>query len=377
MILSLDTCQSYEFESTWQNQTDTGRIVLPRNIFITDSSGRTILLGSKQANVGGFTSDPIFMRGDAIELQAGYSYATDQGTEVKEMATIFKGYISKVHSGTPIEFEVEDSMWMLKQTPMPNKTYTDADGVEKILQDIVNTCNTINGTSLTYKAITETTFGQLITGNETAAQLLNRLQQIYGLRSYFRDESLRCGVLIDNPDEGEDHYFIMNGDKGNVHAQGQRLEYRRTDDIRLSAIAYNTVTKASGETTKDGQQKMKKERLQVLVSVFGESIETKVIPKGERVPENQEGERRTFFFPEAQSTERLSELAIEQLRRYAYKGLSGNFVAFGIPFVRHCDYAVISNPQETEQDGTYRIKKVVYSGSDGLQQQIELDYKVL
>jgi hypothetical protein len=48
-----------------------------------------------------------------------------------------------------------------------------------------------------------------------------------------------------------------------------------------------------------------------------------------------------------------------------------------MPFVRHGDNVKIINPALPDQDGTYKVKKVVYSGGvGGLRQEIHLDFKI-
>jgi hypothetical protein len=377
----MDYIHSYEWNSSWKEMTSKGRLVFPKNVKVVGQYGESVALTGTRANVGGFITgvEPLFLRGDRVVVKAGYKYQSPSVVRTTDdVATIIDGYISKVYSNIPLELDVEDSMWILKQTAMKNTTFTESDTLEDILKLICNTANTQHGTTLTYNALASTNFGAFIVENETAAQLLNRLNNLYGFNSYFRGTELRCGVKIYNEDEAQTQYFIMNGNSGNVPVDGQDLQFQRKDDIVLSAIAHNTITKATGATTKDGHSKTKRERLQVLVTIRdGIRQPVKVIANGERVPENQEGERRTFFFPEATTTTRLAELAFEQLEKYAYDGLIGSFQSFGIPYVQHGDNVSIKNPNQPDQTGIYRVKGASYSGGvSGQRQQIELHYKI-
>lgn len=376
-VIRMEFLESFDVTSTWDQLTDNGVLTLPSNVYYYDEYNQLRALSGFNVNIGGFNKEPLFMRGDAIIIKSGYRYADYAlNRRVTEMNTIIKGFVSKVGSTIPIRLEIEDSMWLLKQTPMENRTYSSSDTLELILKDIVEKANAIHKTNLTFRSLTTINFGQFVVENETAAQLLNRLNNIYNFKFYFRGSELRGGALVYYQDDAVTHNFIMNGVEGNVLASGQELEYQRRDDITLSAIAHNTITKKTGAQTKDGNDKKVKERIEVLCTIKNGLKTTKVINPGVRVPEATEGERRTYFYPSATTTEALATLAFEELERYYYNGLKGSFMAFGIPHVKHGDNVRIKNPKQPEQDGLYRVKKVTYSGGNGNRQRIELHYKL-
>ena len=371
---ALEFFEGYEWESSWEELTDKGSITLPKNLKVADDKNP---LEGDGVNIGGFGKEPLFLRGDRITLDAGYRYLDRTLNQwVKDDARIITGYISKVNSGIPVRLEVEDNMWLFKQTPLPNRTWTDSDTLEDIMAWMIAEANRIHGTALTYRALTKTGFGELVVHNETAAQLLNRLQREYGFQSYFRGDELRCGVLVYFADDANTLTFYMNGPRGNVPADGQQLEYQRREDIVLSAVAHNTITEKTGAQTKDGQDKTRRTRLQVLVTIRNGRVTSQVIAKGERAPDATEGERRTLFFPGAQTTDELARLAKEELEKFYYDGLTGTFDTFGIPYVRHGDNVRIINPKQPEQDGLYRVRSVAYTGGNGLRQQVKLHYRV-
>jgi hypothetical protein len=278
-----------------------------------------------------------------------------------------------VFAKIPVEIGIEDNMWMLKQTPVDTHTFKASDGLTTILTTLVKKCNEVNGTNFTVNALTETTFGSFTIGNETACQVLDRLQKTFGFESYFRGNELRSGVIVYMPGEAVTEQFefqrnIINGDD---------LEYVRKDDIVLSAIARNTITEETGKFTWDGKAKTKRKRIEVLVTIKNGKEFVKVINSGERVAGNEEGERRKFFFPGAKTINELAEAAYNKLIQYYYDGLRGNFETFGMPFVRQGDNAQIVDKILPERNGIYRIKKVDYSGGvDGLRQKIHLDFKI-
>jgi hypothetical protein len=317
------------------------------------------------------------MRGDKVVLRSGYKYFNSSNIQIEETAEIINGYISNVNSSIPIEFEIEDSMYLLKQTSLTNRTFTKNDTLEDILKFVVDHANKQHKTNFTISALTKTNFGAFMVEKETAAQLLNRLKRIYGFTSYFRGNELRCGTIVYNENDAQTQHFIMNGARGNVCAENQNLEYQRKDDIILSAVAHNTITENTGANAKDGSPKTKKTRLEVLVTFKNGTVTRKTIAQGEHVPSNEEGERMEFFFPGETTIIGLAQRAEEKLKQYYYDGLKGSFQVWGIPFVKHGDWVKIENPMQPEQDGIYKVKGVIYEGgaNQGLRQTIIVDFK--
>lgn len=365
-VLNFDFVTSFEASDTWKDLTNKGKLTLPKNLYYKDQNNRVQPLHGTNINIGGFSEVPLFLRGDKVFLTAGYKYYDRLGNEVIDDAIIFQGFISKVHSQIPIELELEDNMWKLKQTPAPTLTFKETDSLEYILKIL------LNGTGFTHKALTTTTFGEFQIGNESVAQVLQRMQKTYGFEFYFRGTELRGGLIIYIESDAETQLFrfqqnIINDD----------LQYMRKDDIVLSAIAHNTIIENTGRTCKDGTAKTKHTRLEVLVTIKNGIRTDKQINKGDIVPENIEGERRTFFFPGAKNVTELADLAYNKMIQYYYTGLRGTFTTFGIPFVQQGDNADIKDPILPERDGIYKIKAVEYSGGiNGLRQTIHLDYKL-
>ena len=207
-----------------------------------------------------------------------------------------------------------------------------------------------------------------------------------GLKDYFRGDELRSGVLVYVPADNLDASGKMKAP--NIFAFQQNiisdeLEYVRKDDITLSAVAHNYIEEETGKTTKDGQAKTKRTRLEVLVTIKRNPAANevpytfKVIDKNNPKAENTEGERRTFHFPGAKTTAELAAMAYEKLKMYYYTGLRGKFLTFGIPFTRQGDNIQIQDPVLPERNGIYRVKQVEYTGGvSGLRQEISLDFKI-
>src|SRR5690242_7888605 len=109
-----DFCHEFKAKSSWVDLTDDAEITLPKNVSIKDENGNSYSI--ENVNIGGFSSsNPAFLRGDKVIIQAGYSYYNDAGNEVNTLQTIFTGYISEVTSKKPFVLKLEDNMFKLKQ----------------------------------------------------------------------------------------------------------------------------------------------------------------------------------------------------------------------------------------------------------------------
>jgi hypothetical protein len=376
-LLNFDFLTKYEAGDSWRDMTNKGKLVIPKNLYFRDQFNRRRPLHGTNVNIGGFSSNaPLVLRGDSVVMSVGYKYFAKRNDqrETTSVSKIFTGYVSKVGSKIPIEIELEDNMWLLKQTPVDTMTFTKSQGLNSILQYLVGKTNAQFGTSLTTNALTETTFGTFPIGNETCAQVLQRLQKTYGFESYFRVNELRCGSIIYIPSEAQQRTFTFQVDI----IDDDNIEYQRKDDITLSAIARNTIVEETGKFTKDGIAKTKRVRLEVLVSLRGGKTTVKQINTGDKIAPNVEGERRTLFYPGATTIAQLSQLAINELQKYYYDGLKGYFTTFALPFVRMGDDVTLIDNIMPERNGTYRVKEVDYSGSisEGFRQKIHLDFKI-
>lgn len=370
---------SYEADDSWKDMTNKAKIILPKNVYVRDETGALVSMGAligspDNVNIGGFSGTaPFFLRGDKVTIEAGYAYFDARGNEVFPMNTVFQGFISQVTSKKPIELECEDNMWKLKQVIAPNKVFPAAKyNLESMVEEL------ISGTGFKVNKTTTTSIGDFRTQNETVAEVLARLRKDFHFESYFRGSELRCGSQV---------YFesdaIADGKKVFKFQQNiisDDLEYRRRDDLNLSAIAYSINKKELQTTTKDGHKKTKRERLEVLVTIRpdGKVIKTPK-PAGQHADyaPNTAGERRTLYFWNVGTVDDLAKLAVAELTKYFYTGMHGKFTTFGLPYVRQGDNVDILDPVLVERNGRYKVKGVRYTGGVmGLRQEIELDYLI-
>jgi hypothetical protein len=369
-VLNLNFCHSYEASDSWADLTNKAKIVLPKNIYVKDASGKVVSLQGTNKNIGGFSDQvPLFLKGDQVSINAGYRYFDFQRNEVDQTAQWFQGYITNVQSKMTFELELQDNMYRLKQIAAPNKVFPASKySLEDILKEL------LQGTKFTVNTLTNTSFGDFRTQNETVAEVLARLRKDYHFESYFRGNELRCGSIVYVEQDAITDGQIVFKFQDNIIEDD--LDYKRKDDVNLSAVAYSINSSELNATTKDGQTKTRKNRLEVLVTNRnGQFIHT-VVSKGDK-PVDPVGERRTLYFWNFTDPVELGRLAEQELKKYYYTGLRGHFITFGTPFVRMGDNIDLIDTKLVERCGRYKVKSVHYSGGvDGLRQKIETDYLI-
>ena len=372
-IFFFDFCNSWEIRDGWENMTTNGKIIFPKNMSVVDTATKTTLsFFGKNKNVAGFNGAPLLMRGDKVKIEAYYIYWDDNLNEKQtEKRIVFDGYITKINAKTPVEIEVEDNMYLLKQLPMINGAYGSGVSLETILT------NALIGTGLTVNQLTSTKLtwdnSLLMVENITVAQFLEKLRKDAFLHCYFKGKELRVGSIVYVEAEAKTKTFQF---QENIISSD--LTFVRKDDVVLSAVASNHIEEKTGKMTKDGHEKTRNSRIEVLVW-FDRSgkFQSKEVKKGDKPDANIDGERKTFHFLEAKTTADLINLAKTSLEKYYYAGFKGSFTTFGTPAVDFGDNAVIINDLLPEQNGTYKIKAVDVSGGvNGFRQKIELDYKI-
>jgi len=372
-IFFFDFCNSWEINDGWENMTTGGKIVFPKNMSVVDMETKTTMsFFGKNKNIAGFNGAPLLMRGDKVKVEAYYIYWDDNLNEKQtEKRIVFDGYITKINAKIPVEIEVEDSMFLLKQLPMTNGAYGSGVSLETILT------NALIGTGLTVNQLTTTKLtwdnSLLMVENMTVAQFLEKLRKDAFLHCYFKGTELRVGSIVYIEAEAKTKTFQF---QENIISSD--LTFVRKDDIVLSAVASNHIEELTGKTTKDGHAKTRNSRIEVLVW-FDRSgkFQSKEVKKGDKPDPNVDGERKTFHFLEAKTTADLISLAKTSLQKYYYTGFKGSFTTFGTPAVDFGDNAEIINDLLPEQNGTYKIKAVnISSGTNGFRQKIELDYKI-
>jgi hypothetical protein len=394
----LNFCHSLEVYSTWSSLSDTAVIEIPKNVYVQDENGDNVLWGNSTTpdkqngyvNAGGFSNPqvsslPLIMRGDKITIHAGYSYISQvkpDGSLAYATKTnkIFKGFVSSLEMKSTLKIHCEDNMWMLKQTTVDNITYsTGRNDISDVLDDIVSKVNSVfpnvnisNDTDQFSLCI-----DGFSTGNETAADVLNRLKKsLPSLAFYFRDKVLRGGGIVYYPGDqnstgtdvnGKPTYNTFNFQKNII---SDELHYSLKADVNVAAVCYsiNSAEGKNATTNKMGGTQLFTTRFQATV---GDDM-----PSGSTDAANN-FEYYNFYFKNLPDTGALQTQGQTYLNRYQYDGFRGRFTTFGLPFIKHGNIITITDTILPERNGNYMVKGVHYSfGIDsGLRQEIELHFR--
>jgi len=184
--ITFDFVHSIEIESSYEDLTDTCKIVIPRKLTF---DGLPLFNGE----------NPIFRRGDKIEVSLGY---------VPNITKVFSGYIKNVGSNVPTVLDCEDDMYLLKQY-----TVLTPKGIE-------------------YEIVDNIDLGKFSVTNATPAMVLDKLKSEYGLYSYFRDGILHVGFANDASVTSEAEFKMEE-----VIINSDTLEWQREEDVRLKCVA--------------------------------------------------------------------------------------------------------------------------------------------
>jgi len=310
-----------EIESSWVNLTDTCSITLPKK--------------AKWLNKDLISStDPLIKRGDYVTVKLGYDGVLN---------TYFEGYISKVHTDTPLRIECEDAMWKLKQlrvAKFSSKSVT----LKELLTGI-------GVDSVVFFVSADIKIGQFKCSNISVAGVLEFLRKEYGIVSFIRDGFLYSGLAywFDSDDiipGSSDQVSFTQETIRRVFQDsiiGDNLEYMRIDDKKIKVVAKSLQTNNEVITVEVG---------------------------------DVDGDTYTYNDYSINEAE-LRKRALLFANRLRYEGFKGSFTTFGDQKIKHGDIVKLENELLKDQNGNYLVKSVRTSfGTDGFRQEVELDNKV-
>lgn len=391
-IFTFDACHSFEISSTWQSLSDTAVVEFPKNIYVRDANNSQILWGESATpgktrgyvSAGGFgnaqvSKTPLFMRGDEIYINAGYSYISNVNSDgtlqyANSSNTLFHGFISSVESKSSLRIHCEDYMWLLKQTTMPNKTYTAPNNdISHVLSDIVNASNQVHDDYLiTYNTAGFTlSVDNLQTGSETAAGVLNKLKKFLpSMAFYFRNGELRGGGIVYYSGDqasigiGPDGKAIYNTFNFQKNIISDELHYSMQADVKVAANCYSVNSMQGGSKNKMGGMQYFTSRVQTTVGLAPGTNANAY-------------EYYNFYFKDVTDAGDLTTKGQTYLNRYQYDGYRGSFTTFGLPFIEHGNIITLTDSLMPERNGNYIVKGVNYSygTNSGLRQNIDLHFR--
>lgn len=294
--------------STWEELTDTCNIRFAKKLTWKEED-KNIVAGA----------DSLFRRGDAISMQLGY-----ENDNILE----FQGVITGIKPGLPLQFSGQDEMWQLKQESF-SKSYKSVT-LNQLLTDIC---------PLEFQAA-DVQLGKFRISKVTCAQVLEELKKEYSIYSFVREGKLYSGLAY-WPELQKEYTYQFERD---IIDDGENLEYRRTDDVKIKVNATSILP----DNTK----------IEITVG-------------------DTEGETRSLTYYNIATEKELKARAEAELVKFKYEGFYGYFSTFGDKSAKHGDIANLIDLNNPERSGRYLIKKVVKNfGQDGFKQTIHLDAKI-
>lgn len=197
-----DYVHEYSIDSSWEELTDKGRIVLPANL-----------------TWNSYKLKEVIEKGAEVSIEFGYD---------GNMQRIFTGFVSAVSPSVPVVIEVEDLMWKLKQTKISAvaKNETILDFCKRVMP----------GYEFDGFDIELPTF---IANKITGAKLLDQIKSDFGLRSFVRNGVIVIGKQYDAETANEVIFSLGENIKSDS------LEYKSKDDVKLNITAISNM--ASGQ----------------------------------------------------------------------------------------------------------------------------------
>ncbi|KKN36711.1 hypothetical protein LCGC14_0770990 [marine sediment metagenome] len=324
-----DYVTNFSIESSWDTFTDTASIVIP-NKFRKDN--KTIVVGG----------DNTFQRRDPVKIKIGY---------FPNLQTKFKGFLANIRPESPLVFECEDTMWLLKQENLVSKLFTRA----KISDVIEYATASLPDLTIEYDN-PDTEIGDFQVDNKgfvNAVTVFEVLKKQFGYFIYFENEILqvrrmRSVLALDNP-------IHKMSFQNNVIQDN--LVYQRDDDVNLvikvESIDLDTNTRI----------------IRYGFKVKGETVVSVVQRTGQTTKS-----LNVLNLNAAQ----IEEFIKDNIDKYIYEGYIGDFTTFLEPSVEHSDRIEFTDLKHREREGRYLIKKVTTGfGINGGRQTIELQNRVL
>jgi hypothetical protein len=314
-----------EISSSWEDLTDKATITMPRNIIYRKN-------GVPVTNIT-TGSNPLWKRGDPVSIDLGYN---------EVLRNRFQGFITRIHTRTPLVFEAEDSMFTLKQKIVPQfkeQTIKLADLLQQILPD-----------GIEFDAV-DMSLGKFKIEKATVAQVLDYIKRHFGLSVYFKNGRLSVGFAyqlnslsqITAENLREFRFGAPGSNKANI-IDDSDLEYQREDDLKL--------------------------RVQGII------IDGKTNTKIQVEAGDPDGDLRTLHFYNISEAE-AQKLCNEAAEKLKYEGFRGSFKTFLSPKVSHGEAIKLVDPLIPDRNGIYLVKRVVTNaGGAGGRQTIFLDRKL-
>lgn len=258
--------------------------------------------------------------GDPVLIQLGYN---------DNLVEEFRGFVSGINPGSPVEFECMDEMWNLKQQSNITKAWKSTT-VKEVLKYLVP------GATLDVPDITLSPFR---IDKINTFEALKKLKESYNLVIYFRDGKLFCGLAYQE-DAGEVKYRLSGKTANCLIGE---LKFKKSTDVKIKVNAISLLPNNTSISVDAG---------------------------------DTDGELRTLHFYNLTKDE-LKKQAEEKINLLKFDGYRGSLIGFGLPFAKFGMTAHLFDDNYPEREGIYFIDsvKTTYSVQAGYRRVVTLGRK--
>lgn len=341
---TFDFITDVNIETSWDTLTDTCDITLPRKLRYRLKSGKLV-----DYIVSG--TEAVFKRGDYVQVRAGYIPNPEFG-EISVYNTIFTGYILTVEPNKPIKIHCEDESYKLKTVSIDKYSIGEgqAEDLGELLTNLLDQANSEvpEEDRVRIDIIAESMeIGPTVFEAITFAEVIEYLKRTYGLKAYFRENTLYIGFARVTQNNTQNTFQVPNKVYDILYGRDviseSSLVYQNDADID---IALTCISIADDNTR--------------IESTAGSKYGAK---------------RNLYYYNETQ--ESLDKIAEAMVSEFKYNGYSGSFTMFGIPNLEHGDAVTLKNSDIADHTGTYILTKVVKRfGTGGYRQEVTLGPRI-
>ena len=307
----------------------------------TISLAKKINIRNSQYNSSRALQD-VVRGGQRVRVYARYDQeSTDENFKRLE----FAGWVRNINPQVPMEIECEDEMYILKRHEVAPKVFKGgkvSDVVKYIVQDIV-----VQGHAGHYVLdVLDSALGGAfaITRDEnTAAKVLAKIEEVYGLKSNFRFKEV----------EGQVQNILMVGTQYMSTQGGAAVRYVLNRNVITNSLSY---TRASDK--------------QIRVRVSSRQADGKAITAKFRG--DNEGDTKELQIPG------LTQAQVEEYAKRLYEeskvdSFEGSITTFGLPVISPGMLAYVQAPDYEINETTNYVDEVQTSiGVEGYRREITL-----
>lgn len=317
-------------ESSWDTFTDRAILTIP-NKFLKDNE--IIVVGDNN----------IFKRGDTVHFKIGY---------FPNLASKFKGFISRINPDSPLIFECEDRMWLLKQENLVSKSF-----INPKISDVVEYATaSLSNLTIEYDN-RDTRIGDFKVDNFgfiNAVTVFEVLKKQFGYLIYFENEILQVRRILSVLNLNRPVHKISF--QNNIIPETSNLVYQRDDDVNL-VIKVESIDLNTNER----------------ITRYGFKVKGKTIVSATQ----RTGQVTKSINVLNLDAKQIEEFIKDNIDKHIYEGYIGDFTTFLEPSVDHSDRIELFDLKHGEREGRYLIKKVITNfGINGGRQIIELKNRV-